>query len=109
MEHVYETKAEKEPAVAQKNNENENENEKEEEVLLNPKAEGEVGLISTVLGCRENRDRIEFAQDLKDYVEMLELSKEDKEKKQKSRFILASDYQLNLSSGLKTYIKKVKV
>ena len=37
-------------------------------INLGLKAEGELGLVSTVLGCRENRDRIEFAYDLKMYV-----------------------------------------
>ena len=37
-------------------------------INLGLKAEGELGLVSTVLGCRENRDRIEFAYDLKIYV-----------------------------------------
>ena len=36
---------------------------------MDPKAEGELGLIATVLGCRENRDRIEFAYDLKEFTE----------------------------------------
>ena len=36
---------------------------------LDAKVDGELGLISTVLGCRGNRDRIEFAYDLKEYVE----------------------------------------
>ena len=31
-------------------------------IALHPRAEGELGLVSTVLGCRENRDRIEFAR-----------------------------------------------
>lgn len=33
------------------------------------KVDGELGLISTVLGCRSNRDRIEFSYDLKEFVE----------------------------------------
>lgn len=51
----------------------------EEELKFDPKSEGELGLIATVLGCRENRDRIEFAEDLRNYIKMLELSKEERE------------------------------
>lgn len=35
---------------------------------LDAKVDGELGLIATVLGCRENRDRIEFAYDLKEFM-----------------------------------------
>ena len=48
---------------------------------LDGRAEGELGLISTVLGCRENRDRIEFANDLKEFV--LNKSRTEEEKKAK--------------------------
>ena len=30
--------------------------------------EGELGLVATVLGCRENRDRIELAYDLNEFL-----------------------------------------
>ena len=101
-EKVYEEK--KEEVVAKKK-----EPSKTPDIELNSKAEGEIGLISTVLGCRENRDRIEFAEDLKDYMELLELTKEERELVQKRTFTLASDYKLNISSGLKKYIKECKV
>ena len=38
-------------------------------IQLYEKIEGELGLISTVLGCRANRDRIEFSYDLKEFVQ----------------------------------------
>ena len=38
-------------------------------ISLDPKAESELGLVATVLGCRENRDRIEFAEDLRSFIE----------------------------------------
>jgi hypothetical protein len=34
-----------------------------------------------VLGCRENRDRIEFAQDLKDFISKSQLKDAEEEKK----------------------------
>ena len=48
--------------------------------LLDGKVDGELGLIATVLGCRENRDRIEFAFDLKKFLEK-DGKEEVKEKK----------------------------
>ena len=80
-----------------------------EAILLNSKAEGELGLISTVLGCRENRDRIEFAEDLKDYVGLLDLAKEEREAISKKRFTLASDYQLTLSQSLINYLRHCRI
>lgn len=98
-EHVYEAQSQPVPAKDQEPKK------PEKEVYLNPKAEGEIGLISTVLGCRENRDRIEFAQDLKDYVEKLNKKPEEEqkvkgEKKVDQPFGLASDYKLLLSEVL---------
>ena len=93
-ENVYESKpAEKENLSDKAAPKVEKTKEPEKEaILLNSKAEGELGLISTVLGCRENRDRIEFAEDLKDYVGLLDLAKEEREAISKKRFTLASDY-----------------
>ena len=80
-ENIYQTKkvkAEDEATVAKAKVE-EAEKNGDEELKIDPKSEGELGLIATVLGCRENRDRIEFAEDLRDYIKMLELSKEERE------------------------------
>lgn len=38
------------------------------EVPLDDKVEGELCLAATVLGCRTNKDRIEFAQIIKEHV-----------------------------------------
>ena len=81
--------------------------EEKSKVNLNPRAEGELGLISTVLGCRENRDRIEFANDLKEFVnrkipltgEIAEFSKTG----------LATDYKLKLSQFLIPYVKDAPI
>lgn len=40
---------------------NEDRNEEDESIELDEKAEGELCLTATVLGCRNNKDRIEFA------------------------------------------------
>ena len=72
---------------------------------LDAKVDGELGLISTVLGCRENRDRIEFAYDLKDFISKEE---EGEEQKTERKYLgLASDYKLKLSEELKAYVKKL--
>ena len=70
---------------------------------LNAKVEGELGLVSTVLGCRSNRDRIEFAYDLKEFIE-----KDDKKEKQDekpSQSGIGSDYVLKLSPELMEFVK----
>ena len=66
--------------------------------------EGELGLVATVLGCRENRDRIELAYDLNEYVSKLDQPEEEEKKEGKKLLGLASDYKLILSDGLKKYI-----
>lgn len=48
---------------------------------LSSKLNGELGLVSTVLGCRENRDRIELAQDFKDFLERQAKKDAEEEKK----------------------------
>ena len=73
---------------------------------LDPKVDGELGLVSTVLGCRENRDRIEFAYDLREFVEREE-AKADKKKELKLTHLgLASDYELKLSAELVKVVKE---
>jgi len=71
---------------------------------LDAKIDGELGLIATVLGCRENRDRIEFSYDLKEYVEREDGKINDKE--ERKYLGLASDYTLKLSKELKVFINK---
>ena len=44
------------------------EEQKEEKLELDEKAEGELCLAATVMGCRNNKDRIEFAQYIKEFV-----------------------------------------
>ena len=110
-ENVYESKPAENDKVSDKaapKVEKTKEPEKEA-VLLNSKAEGELGLISTVLGCRENRDRIEFAEDLKDYIGLLDLTKEERDAISKKRFTLGSDYQLTLSQSLINYLKHCRI
>ena len=110
-ENIYQTKkvkADDEATVAKAKVE-EAEKNGDEELKIDPKSEGELGLIATVLGCRENRDRIEFAEDLRDYIKMLELSKEEREQEYKKRFGLASDYKLTISEGLKNYVRICKI
>jgi len=80
-----------------------------EEVKLDPKVDGELGLISTVLGCRENRDRIEFAIDLKKFVEQSNGDENDKKKGKAASNGLASDYLLKLTPGLEQFVRQSKV
>ena len=47
---------------------NEDKKEEDESIELDEKAEGELCLMATVLGCRNNKDRIEFAQYIKEHV-----------------------------------------
>ena len=110
-ENVYEDKSAENDKVSDKvSSKGDKQNEPDiKPVALDSKAEGELGLISTVLGCRENRDRIEFAEDLKEYARMLDLSKEKREEISKKRFTLASDYKLTLSEGLMNYLKHCKI
>jgi len=74
---------------------------------LEVKFEGELGLISTVLGCRENRDRIEFAGDLIEFVSQSKLTESEREKVKASRkhLGLASDYTLKLSPELTEFVE----
>ena len=65
--------------------------------------------MATILGCRENRDRVEFASDLKEFVYKLEISAEERSKMEKTHLGLASDYKLTLSPSLIEYIKKVQL
>ena len=75
---------------------------------LSTKAEGELGLVSTVLGCRENRDRIEFAEDLKTYSYSEKQTSDGKEEVKEGEKIgakgLASDYKLKLSKELVEFV-----
>ena len=82
--------------------------EENEKVEIEPKAEGELGLVATILGCRENRDRIEFANDLKEFVLKQDLDEKERSKLEKTHLGLASDYKLTLSPPLFNYVKKVK-
>ena len=67
--------------------------------------------MATVLGCRENRDRIELAQDFKNFLDKKADSAETnkKEKKAKGPLGLASDYQLKLSEPLDKFINSLSV
>jgi len=75
--------------------------------VLDPKIDGELGLVSTVLGCRENRDRIEFAYDLKEFICREESIEEQKEHKL-THLGIASDYKLKLSEPLITLVKETE-
>lgn len=81
----------------------------EEKVSIDPKAEGELGLVSTILGCREHRDRIEFANDLKEFIAKQKMSAEDRKESEKTHLGLASDYKLAISQLLADYIEKAPV
>lgn len=74
-------------------------------VQIDPKSEGELGLVSTVLGCRENRDRIEFASDLKEFIAKKDLNEEEIKSATITHLGLASDYKLVLSAPLIQFIK----
>lgn len=76
---------------------------------IDQKSEGELGLVSTILGCRENRDRIEFASDLKEFVLKQDLSEEEKKATELTHLGLASDYKLTISEPLIKYVKQAKV
>jgi hypothetical protein len=76
-----------EPTPEEKDPQLKAETEQDADSKLNPKAEGELGLVATVLGCRENRDRIEFAQDLKDYIARSEGTVSDKDMDKKEQTI----------------------
>ena len=82
-ENVYETKktavAEDDTTKKPKSEVKNDDEDGDSSVKIDPKSEGELGLIATVLGCRENRDRIEFAEDLRGYIKLIELSKEERE------------------------------
>ena len=90
-------------------------------INLGLKAEGELGLVSTVLGCRENRDRIEFAYDLKIYLAKKDAlaaaaageEEEKKEKKEASKKKtapeLALDYKLTMTDELCSFIREASV
>jgi len=75
------------------------------EVEVDPKSESELGLVSTILGCRENRDRIELARDLKEFVKKDDLTVDEKKSLTITHLGLASDYKLIFSPLLKQYIK----
>lgn len=80
------------------------------DVKMDPKIDGELGLISTVLGCRENRDRIEFAHDLKRFVERSEGQKNSENTEGKLAYTgLASDYVLKLTPELQKFVKENSV
>ena len=67
-------------------------------------------LFATVIGCRESKDRIEFAQYLKDFVKNKRLEKEGKpvdeefERKEKEK-----PYVCSLSDGLMDFIERVGI
>ena len=63
-------------------------------------------MIATVLGCRENRDRIEFASDLKEFVAKLELTEEERKAATITHLGQASDYKLTLSNSLIEFVKE---
>lgn len=67
--------------------------------------------MATVLGCRENRDRIELAQDFKDFLAKQEASADAKKKEEakKGPLGLASDYKLSFSDELKDFMKTISV
>ena len=77
-------------------------------IALHPRAEGELGLVSTVLGCRENRDRIEFAKDLKEFVGR-KPALSDNKTPEAPKTGLATDYKLKLSQFLTPYVKDAPV
>ena len=56
-----------------------------------------------MLGCRENRDRIEFVYDLQEFIAREE--KGEEEKAERKYLGLASDYKLKLSDELSRYVK----
>ena len=60
-----------------------------------------------MLGCRANRDRIEFSFDLKEFVER-EAEKEKKAEGEKDagNSSIGSNYVLKLSTGLTEYVKQ---
>ena len=70
-------------------------------IQLYEKIEGELGLISTVLGCRANRDRIEFSYDLKEFVQ-----REQAKEKGDGTAGLGSNYVLKLSNDLMDFVNK---
>ena len=76
----------------------------DDDIEVDPKSESELGLISTILGCRENRDRIELARDLKEYIKKLDMTIEEKSSLTITHLGLASDYKLIMSVGLKKFI-----
>ena len=75
---------------------NEDRKEEDESIELDEKAEGELCLTATVLGCRNNKDRIEFAQYIKEHV------KNQKGKQSKE------DDLIILSPELIDYVEKEK-
>ena len=86
--------------------------------MLDDQQEGEICLISTVVGCRESKDRIEFAMYLKDFVDSEDAKeskgKDDEEKKsdldtELSKFKPSFDYKLVLSEGVKQFIRVATV
>ena len=64
--------------------------------------------MATILGCRENRDRIEFASDLKEFVKKQDIGEKERSQMEKTHLGLASDYKLTLSPSLVNYIRKAK-
>ena len=66
---------------------NEDKKEEDESIELDEKAEGELCLMATVLGCRNNKDRIEFAQYIKEHVK----NHKGKQSKEDDLIILSSE------------------
>lgn len=66
---------------------NEDKKEEDESIELDEKAEGELCLMATVLGCRNNKDRIEFAQYIKEHVK----NHKGKQSKKDDLIILSSE------------------
>ena len=75
---------------------------------LSDKDEGELCLVSTVIGCRESKDRIEFSMHLKEFVaredakEKDNLSEKDKKEEEKEE---KKEYKIIISEGAKNFIR----
>ena len=74
---------------------------------LGDKEEGELCLASTVIGCRESKDRIEFAIHLKKLVDEEDRKKAGKEpeKKEEGKDEAKPEYRLVISDKSKEFIR----
>ena len=74
--------------------------------LFGEKEEGELCLVATVVGCREFKDRIEFAMYLKDYVnKQRNPEKEDTPAAKKP----AQDFKLVISDRVCEFVEKASM